>query len=188
MRIAINLVLSALTLSSFVSVNADIIKQSDTKTQVFTPDFSGSWFTFLDETSQPKIRVKLIKKNVDATSWDAQGQTGYWLAVGFGTNGMVGSDIVMCSFKNTDQSTDKFECSDRKGTGHSLPGKDATSNVNDVDSVATFRTENGKKLVNFEATFERLLDTSDVAGDQILKLGTTGDAIFAHGKIINNNF
>ena len=89
----------SVTLVSFA--NADIIAQSDTSTYQFSTDFSAEWFTFFDETSQPKIRVKLIMNNVDATTWNSQGEMGYWIGIGFGSAIMDGSDIVICQFKNT---------------------------------------------------------------------------------------
>ena len=40
--------------------------------------------------------MKFIINNVDATSWDNQGEMGYWVGVGFGKTVMTGSDIVLC--------------------------------------------------------------------------------------------
>ena len=124
--------------------------------------------------------------NVDATTWNTQGEMGYWLGIGFGSTMMDGSDIVICQFKNTGQASDKFMCTDRKSNGYSTPALDEVDNVDDVDTVATFRTVGSKKLVDLSVTFDRLVDTSDTTGDQRLKLDNTGDAIYAHGSIISS--
>ena len=63
--------------------------------------------------------------NVNATAWDSQGEQGYWLSVGFGKTVMIGSDIVLCQLKFTNNTAvDKFLCSDRYATGRSLPLED----------------------------------------------------------------
>jgi hypothetical protein len=33
---------------------------------------------------------------VDVSTWDTQGEMGYWLGVGFGQTTMLNSDIVLC--------------------------------------------------------------------------------------------
>ena len=82
---------------------------------------------------------------------------------------MAGSDVVLCEFLYTNNAfTDKFKCTDRMATGNSLPPTDI-DNVDDVDTAATFSTTGaGKKIVTLSATFERNLDTLDIAGDIVL--------------------
>ena len=113
--------------------------------------------------------MTLTKSNIDASTWDTQGEMGYWLGVGFGKGEMAGSDIVLCEFLYTNNAaTDKFKCTDRKATGNSLPPTDL-DNVDDVDTAATYTTNgSGKKIASLSATFERILDTLDTAGDIVL--------------------
>jgi hypothetical protein len=85
---------------------------------------------------------------------------GYWLGIGFGQSVMSGSDVVICSFKNSGNPTaDKFFCSDRKATGHGLPPLDAVDNVDDIDTSVTFTTIGTDTFATLEATFDRLVDT-----------------------------
>ena len=81
---------------------------------------------------------------------------------------------------------DKFLCSDRKASGHSLPVEDDLDNVDDIDTTATYSTVNGKKVATLAATFDRLLDTQDTVNDERLRQSSTIDAIWAHGQILSN--
>ena len=70
--------------------------QSAISTIQFSPTYAAEWFTFVDQSAQPKIRVKLTKSNIVGTNWGTQGEEGYWLGIGFGQTQMSGSDIVLC--------------------------------------------------------------------------------------------
>ncbi len=116
------------------------------------------------------MRVTLTIENVDSTNWDTQGEMGYWLGIGFGNLWMAGSDIVLCQLKYTDNSAvDKFLCSDRKSSGHSMPAEDSIDNVDDISTSVTITTVNSKKNAVLVATFDRLLDTQDSVNDERLK-------------------
>ena len=100
---------------------------------------------------------------------------------------MAGSDIVLCQFRHTgNNAVDKFLCSDRKASGRSLPTEDAKDNVDDIETVATYATVNGKKVATLVTSFDRLLDTLDLDGDMRIKQSSTIDAIWAHGQILGN--
>ena len=75
---------------------SQIIVSSTTETLALNQNYQAEWFTYSDQNGQIKMRVSLTIGNVDASSWDLQGEMGYWLGVGFGTTGMTGSDIVLC--------------------------------------------------------------------------------------------
>ena len=133
------------------------------------------------------MRVALTIGNVDASSWDLQGEMGYWIGVGFGTTAMAGSDIVLCQFRHTgNNNVDKFLCSDRKSSGRSMPVEDAEDNVDDIETIATYATVNGKQIATLKATFDRLLDTLDITNDFKIRQSSTIDAIWAHGQILGN--
>jgi hypothetical protein len=68
-----------------------------------TDNLSASWFTFVDQTSLPKVRVSLTITGVNATSWlaNTQGDLGYWVGIGFGSQVMGTTDIVLCEFHYT---------------------------------------------------------------------------------------
>lgn len=81
------------------SVSAsDIVFQSASSTATFTPLLSAEWFTFVDGDNLPKIRVSITVKDVDITDWGTQGNMGYWVGMGFGSQVMTDADIVMCAF------------------------------------------------------------------------------------------
>lgn len=97
-----------------------------------------------------------MKSDVVATTWDTQGEMGYWLSIGFGSQGMNGADVVLCSFKYTNQpNVDKFFCTDRFSTGPFLPDIDTTDNVDDTATTATFSTVGSDRIAYLEATFTR---------------------------------
>ena len=75
---------------------SQIVFQSATQTLALNPNYQAEWFTYSDQAGQIKMRVALTIGNVDASSWDLQGEMGYWIGVGFGTTAMAGSDIVLC--------------------------------------------------------------------------------------------
>jgi hypothetical protein len=179
--------LSSLSSAQQANVPPMIVMQTQAQTMSFSPDFSAEWFTFLDQFSNVKLRMKLIIDNVNATAWDNQGEMGYWVGVGFGKTVMAGSDIVLCQFKNTgNTAVDKFLCQDRNATGRGLPPVDAVDNIFDNATAVTFTTVGSLKLAKLEATFDRLLDTFDTKDDIRLKMYATIDAIWAHGPILSN--
>lgn len=104
--------------------------QSSTSAANFNTDYSAEWFTFYDEESLPKIRVSLTIKNVDMTDWGTQGNMGYWLGIGFGSQSMVDADIVMCAFRYTGTSSnDQFSCFDFHATEEGAPYLDDVDNI-----------------------------------------------------------
>ena len=96
--------------------------------------------------------MSLSIQNVNATTWDTQGEMGYWVGVGFGTTAMAGSDIVLCQFKHTgNNAVDKFLCSDRKATARALPAEDPLDNVDDINTAITYTTVGGVKYAALTA-------------------------------------
>jgi DOMON domain len=173
--------------STTASLPPMVLLQTAVQTMNFTSDYSAEWFTFVDQYSNVKLRMKLVINNVNATAWDNQGEMGYWLSVGMGKTVMNGSDIVLCSFKNTGNPTvDKFLCTDRYSTGHVIPTEDTVDNVYDNATTVSFTTSGSLKLAHLEATFDRLLDTADPGNDIQLKIYSTIDGIWAHGPILSN--
>ena len=73
-----------------------------------------------------KIRINLSVVNVNASAWNNQGETGYWLGIGFGQKLMNGADVVMCAFQYSGNSAvDQFLCTDNTATGYTLPSIDS---------------------------------------------------------------
>ena len=159
--------------------------QSATQTQQFSPTFSAEWFTFVDSSNVAKLSVTLKVNTVDASTWDTQGEMGYWLGIGFGETKMLNSDIVLCLFKYTNNANvDKFLCQDSNATvKYSQPVLDAMDNI---DNEVTVFSMGANKKADLQVTFERLLDTLDTANDYKMKKDQTIDAIWAHGFIISN--
>ena len=92
----------------------------------FTNDFSVEWYTIDEGLGGPlKLRVNLTRKNIDITQWTTtNGEWGYWLGIGFGTKVMAGADIVLCTFKYTNQDSDMFSCTDSFANYNSQPTPD----------------------------------------------------------------
>ena len=98
---------------------------------------------------------------------------------------MLDSDIVVCSFKYTAQSTDSFSCTDRYGTtAKATPALDTTDDVTDDSTTTSYDSDT--ETVELTAVFYRELNTGDTTYDIILTDGDTIDAIWAHGQIISN--
>ena len=146
------------------TTNATIVLQSATQTLQFGSTLTASWFTFVDETNVAKLSVTLKADNVDASTWDNQGEMGYWMGIGFGQTVMLNSDIVLCLFKYTNNAAvDKFLCQDSNATvKYSQPVLDAKDNV---DNEVTVFSMDGNKKASLQVTFERLLDTLDTDND-----------------------
>jgi hypothetical protein len=71
----------------------------------------------VDSSNVAKLSVTLKVNTVDASTWDTQGEMGYWLGIGFGETKMLNSDIVLCLFKYTNNANvDKFLCQDSNAT------------------------------------------------------------------------
>ncbi|TNV76666.1 hypothetical protein FGO68_gene12215 [Halteria grandinella] len=150
---------------------SEIVFQSATSAATFSPVYSAEWFTFVDQESLPKIR-----------DWGTQGNMGYWLGIGFGSSTMVDSDIIMCAFRYTGQSSnDQFSCFDFHANEEGAPALDEIDNIVDISTTTTFGTD----VVTLTATFERLLDTYQ-ADDYKIKKSSTIDGIWAHGFIASD--
>jgi hypothetical protein len=119
---------------------------------------------------------------VDTSAWTTDGSYGYWLAVGFGTKVMTGSDIVLCALYYTNSGS-TFTCDDRSSSGYSRPTLDTTNNVVSYSSSNTF----GSGTASLSATFTRLLNTEDTTDYTISNDGGNINAIFAHGSIISSS-
>ena len=160
--------------------------QSATQTKTFSDFYSASWYTYNDNAGDVRIQVTLKITNVDYSTWSAQSQSGYWLGVGFGKTSMTGADIVICSFKYTAQTTDKFVCTDRYSSGSNFePSLDTTDDVTDVSSTSTYTASSSK--VALTAVFQRKLNTKDLnSQDYTIGDGDTFDGIWANGQIISN--
>ena len=127
-----------------------------------TANYSASWFTFVDQTSLPKVRVSLTITGVNATSWlvNTQGDLGYWVGIGFGAQVMGTTDIVLCEFHYTgNPAVDQFQCTDRQSVGYSEPIFD-TNNIVNVNTVVSYTTSGSDTLATLTAVFDRLLDTT----------------------------
>lgn len=120
--------------------------------------------------------------NVDYSTWTSQSQSGYWLGIGFGKTAMINSDIVICSFKYTAQSTDKFVCTDRYASASNVePSLDTTDDITDVSTTTVYTSSTSK--VALTAVFQRKLNTKDTNSGQDYTIGDgdTFDAIWANG-------
>jgi hypothetical protein len=101
-----SLLLAPLMLSLFAGQAASaIIFQSATSAATFSSAYSAEWFTFVDEEGLPKIRVSVTIKDVDTSDWGTQGNMGYWLGIGLGSQTMAGADIIMCAFSFTGEAS-----------------------------------------------------------------------------------
>ncbi|CDW82313.1 UNKNOWN [Stylonychia lemnae] len=155
--------------------------------QVFSPMYSAEWQTINELDGALKLQVSLTIQALPYDTWSDQNQDGVWLGIGFGSQVMVGSDIVMCEFKfSGTAAADKFICSDRKASAYSIPPKDTTENVVYVNTQKNF--DPVTKTCTLIATFKRNLYTDD-QNDQDFKLrdGDTVDALWAWGYIQSNN-
>jgi hypothetical protein len=100
--------------------------------------------------------VSVTIKDVDISDWGTQGNMGYWVGLGFGSSVMANSDIVMCAFRYTGESSnDQFSCFDFHAGDEGAPMLDDIDNVVDVSTTSTF----GTNVVTLTATFQRLLNT-----------------------------
>ena len=112
--------------------------QSDSVTATFGT-YSATWFTFVDQTGWPKIRVQLQVTGVDMTNWGTQGDMGYWMGIGFGTPNMTNADIVMCQLFFTGlSSSDQFFCSSYYSTGYGMPTPDSISLIANNNTITTY--------------------------------------------------
>lgn len=71
-------------LSTAQIIPSQIIVQSAPQTLALSANYKADWFTYSDQNGEIKMRVTLTIQNVDATTWDTQGEMGYWLGIGFG--------------------------------------------------------------------------------------------------------
>ena len=143
----------------------------------------GSWYTYDDGTGKLRLKVNLKVMKIDYTAWDTTGSFGYWMGLGFNKTVMAESDIVLCRFSYTGQSTDKCVCTDRFANFNSEPTTDQKDNVKDEGTNLYYETLS--KFAYIECIFSRLLDTSDPTQDYIMSHGSNFNAIWAHGKILS---
>lgn len=132
------------------------------------------------------MQVTLSIQGLDYSSWSNQGQDGVWLGIGFGSQVMVGADMVMCQFTfSGENAADVFICTDRYASAYAIPPLDTTKDVFDVETLKTFNSVT--KTCSLSATFKRKLNTLDTSGqDYKLRNGDTIDAIWAWGYIQSN--
>ena len=162
-----------------------IIMQSAAQTLTFGA-YSATWFTFVDQTGLPKIRVILQVSGVDMTNWGDQGDQGYWMGIGFGAQNMTNADIVMCQLFFTGlTSSDQFFCSSYYSTGYGNPTPDANNIISNNATVNTYYTLNGVQYGTFKTIFDRPLSTI-VETDYNFLMKTTVNAIWAHGQVLSS--
>lgn len=98
---------------------------------------------------------------------------GMWLGIGFGKNTMLGSDIVICQWNDTNGKT---RCSDHQANTTVYPSKAPPEDVTlNVWTVSGFKADN-----RLELTFKRFLQTPD-STDYRLSRDTTLNLIWAFG-------
>ena len=126
-----------------------IIMQSVTETATFGA-YTATWFTFVDQSGQPKIRVQLQVSGIDMTNWDTQGDMGYWMGIGFGATNMTDADLVICQLFFTGfTSSDLFFCSSYYSTGYGMPSADSNNIISNNNTVNTYYTSNGHQYGTF---------------------------------------
>ena len=165
--------------------STNIIMKSVTQTLTFGA-YSANWFTFVDQTGLPKIRVTLQVSGVDMTNWGDQGDQGYWMGIGFGAQNMTNADIVMCQLFFTGlTSSDQFFCSSYYSAGYGDPTPDAYNTISNNATLNTFYTLNGIQYGTFSTTFDRPLFTIGET-DYNIMMKTTINAIWAHGQVLSS--
>ena len=154
--------------------------QSTPQTQAFG-NYQATWFTFVDQTGLPKIRVQLQVSNVDMTGWNTQGEIGYWMGIGFGAQNMTNADLVICELLFTGTTSgDQAFCTGYYSTGDGTPSLDTYDNIANNNTVTTYTTVNGVQRGTFQTTFDRVLSSSQ-PNDYSFYMKMTIDAIWAHG-------
>ena len=78
---------------------AEAQKNSIITAKNFTQQFSADWLTFDNGDGVQRLRMSLRLYEVDYSNWALNGQNGVWVGVGWGSDKMAGSDIIMCNFK-----------------------------------------------------------------------------------------
>ncbi|CDW81912.1 UNKNOWN [Stylonychia lemnae] len=140
----------------------------------FTSHYSAiiDVFDTISGDNSRDMRVTLIYKNLPIILED---EGGMWLGIGFGSNTMLGADIVICQW---DDSLQKGKCGDyiADSTGH--PANIAALPADEVNNI---RYVSGVKADNMlEIKFRRYLQTGD-SDDHQMSPGEQLDLVWAFG-------
>jgi hypothetical protein len=101
---------------------------------------------------------------------------------------MEGSDIIHCQYTfSNNTNVDKFTCSDRYASGRQLPPLDTKRETKDVSTGFSQRYDSGHFYANFEATFDRPVNTGDTVQDKPILPGSMNELIWAFGPMSNAN-
>ena len=150
----------------------------------FTDQFYTDYFTYSDSLGSLYLRMTLTLSNYDYSTWTSTtGGNGIWLGVGFGSQVMADSDIVICTLRfYGEDAGDEFVCTDRYANDNAMPLADSVQNVTYI-STSTMYTSSIKRA-EFSVTFDRPLSADTTTGeDYQLENGQSSPAIWAFGRM-----